>query len=68
MKIRTENGDFEIIMQGNLKSPYPLLKHEVSIDGGKADIAAVTHQITCEKDGKIYKGYHAYILKNVGKP
>jgi len=66
MKIRTLDGDFNIVMKGTLKSPYPPLKRTVSLDGEVADAVAVTEQITCEKDGKIYKGYHAYILKCEG--
>ena len=66
MKIRTiSDGDFEIYMEGKMKSPYPKLKREVFIDKVKADVVAVTSQITCTKDGRVYKGYHAFILADV---
>jgi len=70
MIIRTlSNGDLEIIMEARMKAPYPKLKQEVSINNEKADVVAVTSQITCTKDGRIYKGYHAYILADVtGSP
>lgn len=66
MKIRTiSDGDLEIIMEAKLKSPYPKLKREVAIDKEKADIVAITSQITATKDGRLFKGYHAYVLKDV---
>ena len=66
MKIRTiSDGDFEIALEGRMKTPYPKLKREVAIDGHKADVVAVTSQVTCTQDGKVYKGYHAYILAEI---
>jgi len=66
MKIKTiSNGDLEIVMEARMKTPYPALKREVAIDGQKADVVVVTSQLTCRKDGKIYQGYHAYILAEV---
>lgn len=69
MKLRTiSDGDFEIIVEGRMKPPYPKLKREVFIDKEKADIVAVTSTITCTKDGRIFKGYHAYIMADVTEP
>ena len=66
MKIRTiGDGDLVIMMEAKMKAPYPKLSRTVSIDNEKADIVAVTSQITCTKDGRVYKGYHAYILADV---
>lgn len=66
MKLRTiSDGDFDIVLEAVMKSPYPELKREVFIDKEKADIVAVTSQITCRKDGRLYKGYHAYIMADV---
>lgn len=66
MKIRTiDNGDLEIILQGNLKSPFPKLNRKIEIDGDAADINAVTATVTCEQGGKVYKGYHIYLLREV---
>jgi len=66
MKIRTiSDGDFEIVVEVRMKTPYPKLKRVVSIDNEKADVVAVTSQVTCTKDGKVYKGYNAYILADI---
>ena len=66
MKLRTmSDGDFEIIVEATMKAPYLKLKRDVFIDKVKADIVAVTSQLTCTKDGKLYKGYHAYIMADV---
>ena len=66
MRIRTEkHGDLEILLQGNLKTPYPELERKIVIDNDEADVKAVSNTITCRKDGKIYKGYHIYLLKEI---
>jgi hypothetical protein len=66
MKLRTiDNGDFEIELKAIMKSPYPKLNREVTVGGHKADIVAVTEQLTCTQNGRIYKGYHAYIMADV---
>ncbi len=66
MTLRTmSHGDLTIIFKANLKVPYPKLKRTVSIDNEIADIVAVTSQLTCSQNGKTYKGYHVYILKEV---
>lgn len=66
MKIRTiSDGSLDIVMEAQMKSPYPKLRREVAIDKEPADIVAVTSQITATKGDRIYKGYHAYILKDV---
>lgn len=66
MRIRTvSDGDLEIVMEAKMKSPYPKLRREVSIDKEVADIVAVTSQLTVTKGDRVYKGYHAYILKDV---
>jgi hypothetical protein len=66
MKLRTiSDGDFDIILEAKMKSPYPKLKRDVFIDKEKANIVAVTSQITCTQNGKLFKGYCAYIMADV---
>jgi hypothetical protein len=68
IQLRTiDDGNFNIILKATMKTPYPKLKRTVAIDGNKADVVAVTAKITCEKDGHTFKGYQAYILKDITK-